>query len=257
MSGKDDIGGYTLGHLPGQRWTIGTDMVGTVRPQPASRPVRIPARPLDVEIDLARTALLVVDMQNDFLHPDGWFAGRGVDISPLSTVVPAIRDLSASCRAASIPVVWVNWGVGHGADGLPANVLFRGKRKADATGYGEPGALREGSWGAAVADELAPEATDLVVPKQRFSGFHETRLDSVLRNLGVTTLLFAGINIDRCVFETLTDAGARGYDCLLVEDACTTVSPPEISRAITWLIEELHGFVIRRDHIVEALTPFP
>ncbi|MCE7027127.1 cysteine hydrolase family protein [Jiella avicenniae] len=257
MSGKNPTGGYTIGHLPGQRWTIGAEMVGTVRPQPSSRPVRIPARPLDVEIDVARTALLVVDMQNDFLHPDGWFAGRGVDVSPLAAVMPAVRDLSATCRAANFPVVWVNWGVGYGADGLPANVLFRGKRKADAVGYGEPGALREGSWGAAVADDLLPEASDLVVPKQRFSGFYETRLDSVLRNLGVTTLLFAGVNVDRCVFETLTDAGARGYDCLLVEDACATVSPPEIGRAITWLVAELHGFVVRLDQLAEGLAPTP
>ena len=73
--------------------------------------------------------------------------------------------------------------------------------------------------------------------------------------MGVSTLLFCGINTDRCVFETLTDAASLGYDCVLVSDLCATVSPPEIEAAVVWLVETLHGFVANSADLLAALTP--
>ena len=78
--------------------------------------------------------------------------------------------------------------------------------------------LEFGSWAAAIVDELAVDIADIQVPKFRMSGFQDTVLDSVLRNLAVTTLLFAGVNADQCVLCTLQSANFLGYDCLLVED---------------------------------------
>lgn len=244
---------YRIGALPGQRWTVCPDRISTVRTTPAPRPLRFDARPKPVEIDATRTALLVVDMQNDFVHPRGWFARKCVDVSALSVPVAPIAALAGACRRAEIPVVWLSWGLGAGAASLPASVLYRGKREAGALGYGEGGALVPGTWGQAVIDALAPQPGDIAVDKQRFSGFAGTALDAVLRHLNATTLLFAGVNVDRCVFSTLVDAAALGYDCLLVEDACATVSPPEIARAIVWLVAEVHGFVCTSDALLAAL----
>ncbi len=241
-------------------WTVGAQTVSAVRTPPPPRAIRISARPLPVEIDLARTALLVVDMQNDFVHPDGWFAAKGIDIAPLADPVVRILRLCEACRSEAVPVVWLNWGIRSDAANLPANTLYRGKRTADAPGYGEAhgdgadGALVEGSWGAATADALRASPDDLTVSKHRFSGFPDSVLESVLRARGVTTLLFAGVNIDRCVFATLTDASARGFDCVLVEDACATVSPPEIAQAVVWLVAELHGFVSKTGDILGAIA---
>ncbi len=174
-----------------------------------------------------------------------------------------IDTFARGCRAAGLPVVWLNWGLPGTAAHLPASTLYRGKREAGAVGYGEcpagrdEGTLHTGSWGAALAEGLTREASDFEVHKHRFSGFPDTHLDSLLRRMGVTTLLFCGINTDRCVFETLTDAAALGYDCVLVSDLCATVSPPDIEAAVVWLVETLHGFVASSADILPALVSSP
>lgn len=251
---------FTIGRLPQQRWQVGAGVVSTLRPNPPPRPVIVDARPAAVEFDLARAALVVVDMQNDFCHPDGWFARKGVDVAPLRVPIAAINALTGPMREASAPVVWVNWGVRADAANLPASTLFRGKRTVDAAGYGEvydaarEGALVRGSWGAATFDGLDVKPDDIEVCKHRFSGFPDSELDSVLRNLGATTLLFAGINIDRCVFATLTDASAHGYDCVLVRDACATPSPQTVAESAAWLVELLYGFVATTPAVLQALS---
>lgn len=236
---------YRLGQTPGQGWSVGPDLISTLRAEPPPRPHVVKARPLAVELDLARAVLVVVDMQNDFLHVDGWFARGG---QHATAPVARIEALSASCRKVGMPVLWLNWGLPGSAAHLPASTLYRGKRSPEATGYGETMAgadapvLDAASWGAALVDGLTRAPSDFEVRKQRFSGFPDTELDSLLRNLGARTLFFAGINTDRCVFETLTDAAACGYDCVLLRDACATVSPAEIEAAVIWLVERLHGF---------------
>ncbi len=245
LSPSDPKAGYRLGQAPGQGWRVFQNAISTLRAVPEPRPLRFAARPKAVEIDLARTVLVVVDMQNDFLHPDGWFARAGISCS---APVDRIETLSRGCRKAGLPVIWLNWGLPGSAAHLPASMLYRGKREAAATGYGErlPGedaaALDAGSWGAGLVAGLTREPGDFEVRKQRFSGFPETEFDSLLRNLGAQTLLFCGINTDRCVFETLTDGASRGYDCVLLRDACATVSPAEIEAAAIWLVERVHGF---------------
>ena len=124
------------------------------------------------------------------------------------------------------------------------------KPSGEGVGLGDPlpgsGAkvLEHGSWAAAIVDELAPPADDIRVDKYRMSGFWDTPLDSILRNLGATTLLFAGVNADQCVLCTLQDAGFRGYDCLLVEDCVATTSPDYCMQATLYNTRQCFGFVI-------------
>ncbi|MCM2504933.1 cysteine hydrolase [Aureimonas altamirensis] len=256
----DDMPSYRLGQTPGQGWTVSGNRISTVRRAPTPRPILVDARPRAVEVDLSRTALIVVDLQNDFLHERGWFARAG---RRGRAPIAQIERFSAACRAASMPVIWLNWGLPPHAGHLPASTLFRGKRDPQAIGYGETpagsddGVLQAGSWGAALAEGLTRTPADFEVRKQRFSGFPDTELDSLLRNLRVDTLLFCGINTDRCVFETFTDAASRGYDCLLIEDLCATVSPPEIEAAVIWLAETLHGFVTRSTAVLSAFSTQP
>ena len=113
--------------------------------------------------------------------------------------------------------------------------------------------LVTGDWGAATIDELPLDPADIVVHKHRLSGFWDNELDSVLRGRGVTTLMFAGINTDRCVFSTLQDANFLGYDCILVEDACATVSPQFVTDAIHYLVRLLHGAVASSGAILTAM----
>jgi ureidoacrylate peracid hydrolase len=92
----------------------------------------------------------------------------------------------------------------------------------------------------------------VVVHKHRISGFWDNELDAVLRRRDISTLMFAGINTDRCVFSTLQDANFLGYDCVLVEDACATVSPSFVSEAILFLVRQLHGVVAGSDAVISA-----
>ena len=103
--------------------------------------------------------------------------------------------------------------------------------------------MREGSWGAQIVDELVPDARDIRVTKYRYSGFWDTPLDTILRNLGVTTLFFAGVNADQCVMTTLQDAMFLGYDCVMVEDCVGTTSPGYCMEATLYNVKLLFGFV--------------
>ncbi len=241
-------------------WTVHPDRVSLVRPAQPAIVVRVDAQPAPLEIDLARTALMVVDMQNDFCHPEGWFGCTGKFSERVRQPIPVIKAISDQLRAAGARIVWLNWGIRADRANLPPGVLYRGKRRDGDTGYGETPdnghgpAVVQGTWGAALVDELSPAALDLQVYKHRLSGFQDNELDSVLRQAGITTLLFAGVNLDRCVFSTLQDAGFLGYDCVLIEDACATPSPQYVSDAILFLVRELHGFTLNSTDLSRAIS---
>lgn len=229
-------------------WTVGENAVSLVRPVVPPRPFGFDAEPRPVVIDLARSALVVVDMQNDFIHEDGWFAGKGVDPVPLRAPVPAINRLSGFARDREMPVIWLNWGVRPDGLNIPPGLAHVGKPTPQARGYVDPdpkgrgNALERGSWGAQTYDALDTASSDIVIDKSRYGGFTDNDFDGVLRNLGVHTLIFTGINIDRCVFATLTEATFRGYDAILVEDAVATPSPAACTEAIHFLVDKLYGF---------------
>lgn len=215
-----------------------------------THPLRLEALPTPVEIDLDRTALVMIDMQNDFCHPDGWLAGIGVDVSAPRTLFPAINTLTADLRAADVPVIWVDWGNRPDRANLPPNVLHVYDPDGRSGGIGAPGGprgrseavLTQGSWGAAISAELVVDPSDILVDKYRMSGFFDTPLDAILRRLDVTTLLFGGVNADQCVLATLTDAACLGYDCLLVEDATATTSPDYCLQATLYNTRQCFGF---------------
>ncbi|WP_459624135.1 cysteine hydrolase family protein [Burkholderia sp. 3C] len=244
-------------------WTVSGSVASLVRRVMKPRPLTIDAAPQNLEIDVARSAVVVIDMQNDFCHPEGWFAQKGVSVKAARKPIPVIAELLPAWRRAGGRVVWLNWGIRADLANLSATIHFKGKRSADGVGYGEASpndrgpSLVRGAWGAQVVDELTVDASDMCVEKHRLSGFWDNELDSVLRNLGITTLLFVGINTDRCVFSTLQDAAFIGYDCILLEDACNTSSPAYVTRAIHFIVQQLHGFVARADSLIAALSGLP
>ena len=218
--------------------------------------VKLAAEAHDVKIDLAKSAVIVIDMQNDFFRKDGWFGLLGVDLSPLCVTIDPINRLLPEMRAADVPILWVNWGVRPDGFGLPPSVFYEGGDSAEGLVVGDMhptrnyNILARGSWGADVIDELDVREEDLRVDKMRLSGFWDTELDGVLRHMGVTTLLFAGVNIDRCVMATLEDAAYLGYDCLLVENCTATVHPEFGPQHCKLMIKQLLGFITTSDELI-------
>ncbi len=259
----DQAGRRLYGAHPATAWHGTPEVLSLVRTPQPPRPVRLPTHTEVIELDVLRSALVVVDMQNDFCHPEGWFAQKGVSMRATRKPIPVLRELLPAWRHAGGRVVWLNWGVRPDTLNLGPTVRYKAERPdADGqpgVGYAQASPLDHGpsvvpgSWGAQVISELPQAADDITVFKHRLSGFHDNELDSILRQQGITTLLFAGVNTDRCVFSSLQDAGFLGYDCVLLKDACSTPSPVYVTRAIHFLVDKLHGFVGTAEALIPAL----
>jgi ureidoacrylate peracid hydrolase len=249
-----------LGPTPQNTWDVTPAEVSLIRPVLLPRPASFPANPQNLVLDVARTGLVVVDMQNDFCSKGGWFAEKGADVSVPHRIVPALQKLLIAFRAAGAPVFWLNWGNRPDSADLPPSLLHAGKPHGTGPGYGDvlpsgkDPVLVRGSHGAAVIDTLKAEPSDIFVHKTRFDGFIDNEFDSILRNRNITTLAFAGINTDRCVFATLIHASFLGYDCILVQDACATSSPVQCTEAVTFLVHLLYGFTATTGDLIKGLT---
>jgi nicotinamidase-related amidase len=158
-----------------------------------------------------------------------------------------------------MPIIWINWGNRPDLLNISAASRHVYNPTGDGVGLGDPlpknGApvLMAGSWAAAVVDELAPKPEDICVDKYRMSGFWDTPLDSILRNLGRTTLFFGGVNADQCVMATLQDANFLGYDCILVKDCTATTSPEYCWQATLYNVKQCFGFVSDSQAMLEAI----
>ena len=223
-------------------------------------PVTIGCAPQTVTVDLHRTAIIVIDMQNDFCAKGGWVDHLGVDYSPDRAPIAPLQRLLPVLRRAGVPVIWVNWGNRPDLANMPPNQIHLYKPHGVGVGLGDPlpgsGAhvLEKDSWAAAVVDELKQEPDDIKVDKYRISGFWDTPLDSILRNLGISSILFAGVNTDQCVLHSLTDANFLGYGCILVEDCCATTSPDFCTEATIWNVKKCFGFVTGSAAVIKALS---
>ena len=243
----------------GYKWLVSDGNVNMAMEPPPSRPITVDAEHQSVTMDLNRTAIVVIDMQNDFCTKDGWVHHLGVDFTPGRAPIEPLRKLLPGLRKAGVPVIWVNWGNRPDLMNMPPNQIHLYKRTGVGIGLGEPlpvgghKVLEKDSWAAAVVDELKPLPEDICVDKYRMSGFWDTPLDSILRNLGTRTILFAGVNTDQCVLHSLTDANFLGYGCVMVEDCCATTSPDYCTAATLFNVKKGFGFVTKADSIIRAL----
>jgi ureidoacrylate peracid hydrolase len=250
-----------IGPSPRNTWRVSDDAAELIRPDLPVRRVAVAARPKRVAFDLARTAVIVIDMQNDFCHRDGWLASIGVDVEPARAPIAPLVALLPTLRGAGVPVVWLNWGSRPDRLNLSPALLHVYNGSGAGTGLGDAlpatgsPVLQAGSWSAQVVDELAPDPRDIRVDKHRMSGFRDTPLESILRNLRVDTLLFGGVNLDQCVLHTLADANFAGFDTLLVEDCAATTNPRFCHDATILNIHQIFGFTLKSTDLAKAIAP--
>jgi gluconolactonase len=171
----------------------------------------------ELRLDPSRTALIIQDLQNDVIIEGGAFAESGAPAHATSqNVVENVKRLAEAARSAGMPVIHVWYIVEKGAPGLRLNApLFNGVKDADA--------LVRGSWGAAPAEGLEPKEGDLVVEKMRMNAFHDTRLDTVLRGLGVETLVITGAWTNMSIEHTARHGADAGYEIVVASDGTSTI----------------------------------
>lgn len=256
-----------LGDRQRDHYRINSTTVDMTRPPSTPFVTSIAAQPQNIVVDLQKVAMIVVDMQNDFCTKDGWFNSLGVDVSPVAKLYQPIRQSLDALRSHNVPIIWLNWGVRGDKANLSPVTRYAFNRVGCGTGLADPigsrpsrasnspnGVLQKDAWGAAVVDELAPRSSDIFVDKHRISGFWDTPLDSILRNLNVKTLFFAGVNADQCVLATLMDANFHGYDTILIEDCTATNSPDFCLQATLHNVRFCFGFTTRCEDLVNGVA---
>ena len=167
-----------------------------------------------LHLDPATTAILVVDMQNDFCHLGGFYAKNGQDIAGLAAPAPAIATLLDTARHTGARVIYTRI-VRHPVTG-PAEGRHRLVPKRWFS-YGDR--LMDGSWGAAIIDPLTPRPEEMVIDKHGYSAFHMTTLEATLRTANIQTVVLCGVVTYACVLATAFDAFDLGFDVVLADDA--------------------------------------
>jgi nicotinamidase-related amidase len=254
---------FRVGPSVSNSYAVDASVVDMSRTSPAARKASLRAQPQDIAIDLNRTAVVIVDMQNDFCAPGGWFDTLGVDLSGIRALYPRIRSVTEAARAASVPVIWLGFGTRPDRANLAPITRYPFARVGGGLGLGdsiqgrgraEPHRiLQQGSWGAEFVAELGAQPTDIHVDKHRISGFWDTPLDSILRHRDIRTVAFMGVNSDECVFATLIDASFHGYDTIMIEDACATSSPASCHEAALYQVRFCFGFTVTSQTWVSGL----
>jgi nicotinamidase-related amidase len=182
--------------------------------------------PIAGPVDPSSVALIVIDMQRDFVEDDGWFARMGFDVSLLQNAVPVVASLLDSARLAGVTVVHTRQGNAPDLSDLPAARLEQGVRNGHPIGTPGPlgrGLIR-GEPGYEIVPDLAPRPGETVIDKPGHSAFWATDLEAHLASRGVQSVALCGVTTNICVLATLYACVDRGYSCLVVEDAVAAVT---------------------------------
>ena len=186
----------------------------------------IEAEPYSFGLDQARAALVIIDMQRDFLEPGGFGESLGNDVSLLRRTIEPTKRLLDAAREIGMTVIHTR--EGHRADltDLPPAKKIRGN---PAMAIGDRGAmgriLVRGEAGHDIIPELYPIAGEPIIDKPGKGAFYATDLDTILKNRGIGQLIVCGVTTEVCVNTTVREANDRGYDCLVVEDCCGSYFP--------------------------------
>jgi ureidoacrylate peracid hydrolase len=231
--------------------------------------IRINANPEPITIDMAKAAVIVIDMQNDFGVKGGLFDRAGLDISMIQRAIGPTAKVLAAARDAGIKVAYLNMGFSPdlsdlGASDSPNRVrhlMFGVGKSVQAPDGSESRILIRDTWNTEVVSELKPQDGDVVIYKHRFSGFYETDLDTILKQLRVKYLIITGCTTSVCVESTVRDAMFRDYSCILLADCMGEPIGNELPRsnheASLLVMQTLFGWVSDSNEFIKALEAQP
>ncbi|MEP4887557.1 MAG: cysteine hydrolase, partial [Alphaproteobacteria bacterium] len=184
------------------------------------------AEPCPLPFDPAATALIIIDMQRDFLEPGGFGELLGNDVSLLRTAIEPCGRILEAARIAGLTIIHTREGHRPDLADAPPSKLLRGGLEV---GIGDPGPmgriLVRGEPGHDIIPELAPAANEPVIDKPGKGAFYETDLDLILKNRGISTLIVCGVTTEVCVHTTVREANDRGYECVVLSDCVGSYFP--------------------------------
>jgi biuret amidohydrolase len=218
---------------------------------------QIAAEPYALDLDLQRAALVIIDMQRDFLEPGGFGAALGNDVSLLRRTIAPSRRLLDNARAAGLAVIHTREGHRPDLADLPPSKKARGRLPA---GIGDPGPmgriLVRGEDGHDIIAELYPQPGEPVIDKPGKGAFHATDLDAILQNRRIDQLIVCGVTTEVCVHTTVREANDRGYECVVVADCVGSYFPEfhEIGLRMIAAQGGIFGWVAESEAVIAALA---
>jgi nicotinamidase-related amidase len=217
----------------------------------------IAAEPYEFAFDPGSTALLVIDMQRDFVEPGGFGEALGNDVTPLQAVIPPCRRMLDAARRAGMLVIHTREGHSPDLADCPPTKIVRGR---GAIRIGDPGPmgriLVRGERGHDIVPELYPVAGEVVIDKPGKGAFYATDLEPILRNAGIRTLIVCGVTTEVCVHTSVREANDRGFNCVVLED-CVGSYFPEFQKAGLAMIKAqggIFGWVSNSKSVLKALA---
>jgi len=221
-------------------------------------------KPDEIELTPEKTALIIIDMQNDVCCKGGMvdhtFAAAGMDLSRMRAPIEPIRRVAAAARKKGIKVIHIYTALRPDLSDAPKVLQEVHLRTHTPIGakIGPPGeknigSLIRGTWNTEFIDELKPQPGDIAVEKKTYGGFQDTDLELILRNLEVDTLIFTGLATHMCLESTLREAFMRGFRVFLIKD-CTATINDELQRNTERIVEFWFGYVTTSDKFIESLT---
>jgi ureidoacrylate peracid hydrolase len=221
--------------------------------------VLIPAQPEPIKLDIKRTALIVVDMQNTFCKRGGIFDYLGkLDEMKVKHIINKDKKVIKACRRKGIKVVYLRMGYRRdlsNSGGPESPNYYKELGVAAMSIYPELKGkfLTIGTQDWEIIDELKPLPEDIIVDKHRYSGFTNTELDTILGTYNIKYLLFIGLATNVCVESTLRDAYFHEYFPILISDGCGNIGPDYTQQATIWNVSEVFGWVTTCHNLVKAL----
>lgn len=224
----------------------------------AGNRVTIQAEPEPIEIDLSRTAVVVVDMQNAFVRQGGYWDMAGWDISAIQKIIRPCQDIVRVVRERGAKVIYLQMGCSPDLSDVGGEDSPNRRKSRGLDLIRQHPELRDklyiyGGWGADIIEELAPEPGDIVIRKQKYDGFMGTNLDIVLRTFGLKYLVFIGTATNVCVESTLRHAFFLEYFPILVADAVSQLGPSTNQEATLFNVRSIFGWVTNSEDFLSPV----
>jgi nicotinamidase-related amidase len=219
--------------------------------------IAVKARPYDYSLAPGKIALVVIDMQRDFIEPGGFGDALGNDVSRLEAIIPATARLIGLFRERGWPIVHTREAHRPDLSDCPPSKIRRGNASVRIGEEGPMGRLLvTGEPGNQIVPELAPLKGEIVIDKPGKGMFWATGLHERLRGAGITHLVFAGVTTEVCVQTSMREANDRGYECLLIEEATESYFPEFKASTIAMIVAQggIVGWVASLEDLETALT---